>query len=66
MRPVSSRFFGGVGEEDLAGDGEGLGVLKTVEERLQELALDAHVAVEQDNDVVLGFAEACVGASTEA
>jgi hypothetical protein len=51
----------GIAEEDLAGDGEYLFVGEAGEEG-EEVRLDAHVAVEQDDDIVAGGAEAGVGA----
>src|SRR5579862_6018078 len=42
---------GGIAEENLAGDGEDGGVGEAIEERLQEAEIDAHVAVEEHDDV---------------
>ena len=56
----------GIAEENLAGDGEDLFVGEAGEEGGEEVRLDAHVAVEQDDDIVAGGAEAGVGAAAEA
>src|SRR5262245_61287538 len=53
-------------EKDLARDGEGVRVAKTGEEWSEEVALNAHVAVEQDDDVVLRGSNALVRAASEA
>ena len=66
MRPVSSRSFAGSLKKDLAGDGKHELVCEAVEQWLQEIRLDAHVAVEQHDDVVPGGAEAGVRAAAEA
>jgi len=55
-----------VAEEYLAGDGKDLVVGKAFEQRLEEVRLDAHVAVEENHDVVLRGAEAGVRAASEA
>ena len=58
--------LGRVAEEDLAGDGEDLGIGEAFQQRRQEIGGHAHVAVQQHDDVVLGGAEAGVGAAAEA
>src|SRR5208283_71828 len=39
-------------KEDLAGDGENLRIAEVHQQRLQEIRLDSHVAVEKDDNVV--------------
>ena len=58
--------LGRVAEEDLAGDGEDLGIAEAFQQRRQEIRRHAHVAVQQHHDVVLGGAEAGIGAAAEA
>lgn len=55
----------GIAEEDLAGDGEDFFVGEAGEEGGEEVRFDAHVAVEEDDDIVAGGAEAGVGAAAE-
>ena len=55
----------GVGEKDLAGDGESFFVAEPVEQRRKKIGLHAHVAIEQNDDIVLRGAEAGVGAASE-
>ena len=57
--------LGWIAEEDLAGDGEHPGVCERFQQRLEEIRLDAHIAIEQDDDVVLCGFEAGVGAAAE-
>ena len=58
--------LGRVAEEDLAGDGEDFGVVEALQQRRQKIGRHAHVAVQQHDDVVLGGAEAGIGAAAEA
>ena len=58
--------LGRVGEEDLAGDGEDLGIAEAFQQRRQKIRSHAHVAVQQDDDLVLRGAEAGIGAAAEA
>ena len=55
-----------VAEEDLAGDGEHRFVGEAGEQRREEIRLDAHVAVQQHDDIVLRGAESGVRAAAEA
>ena len=56
----------GIGEEDLAGDGEDFLVGEPVQQWCEKIALHSHVAVEQHDDVVPRGAEACVRSAAEA
>ena len=58
-------FFRRVGKEDLAGDGKDARVVEAFEQRGQEVRLDAHIGVQQYDDVVFGGQEAGIGAATE-
>ena len=66
VRPVSSRRLAGIAEKDLAGDGEDFVVGEAVEQRREEIGLDAHVAVQQHDDVVPRGAKAGVRSAAEA
>src|ERR1039457_2658305 len=55
-----------VAEEDLAGDGEDFAVAEAFQQGRQEIGSHAHVAIQQDDDIVPGGAEAGVGATAEA
>ncbi len=44
--------FGGIGEKDLAGDGENFFIGESVQKWLKEIPIDTHIAVEQNHDVV--------------
>ena len=59
-------FLYRVGEEDLAGDGKDARVVEAFQQGGQEVRLDAHVGVQQDDDIVFGGPEAGIGAATEA
>ena len=58
--------LGGIAEENLAGDGEDLGIAEALQQRRQEIGSHPHVAVQQHHDVVLRGAEAGIGAAAEA
>ena len=58
--------FGGVRKKNLAGDGEDFFVGETIEKGAEKIALDAHVAVEQDHDVVSGCANPAIRSAAEA
>ncbi len=55
-----------IAEENLAGDGEDLLVGKGLEQRDEEVRLDPHVVVQQDDDVVARRPDAGVRAAAEA
>ena len=57
--------LGRVGEEDLAGDGEHIGVVEAFQQRREEIGRHPHIAVQQDHDVVFRRAESGVGAAAE-
>ena len=58
--------LGGVGEKDLAGNGEDQRIAKAFEQRGQEVRRHPHIAVQQDHDVVGGGPESGIGAAAEA
>src|SRR5579871_4918405 len=64
-----SGFFAnliGIGKENLAGDRKHLCVSEAVEQGLEEIRFDAHVAIEQNDDIVAGGAEPSVRSTAEA
>ena len=56
----------GIGKEDLAGDGKDPFVRESIEQRLQEPGVDSHVAVQEDDYVILCSREARIGTAAEA
>ena len=54
-----------IAEEDLAGDGEDIGIAKPFEQRRQKIGRDAHVAVEQNDDGVRRGLEARIRTAAE-
>ncbi len=62
------RFFtqlARVGEEDLAGDRKHVFVGESIQQRLQEIAFHAHVAVEQNNHVIARMLKSGIRATAE-
>src|SRR6185312_9219208 len=55
----------GIGKKDLARNRKNQGVGKRLQQRRQKVAFHPHVAVQQDDDVVLGFPETEVRSSAE-
>ncbi len=55
-----------VREEDLAGDGEDLGIAEAFEQRSEKAGGHAHVVVEQHHDAVPGGANTRIGTTAEA
>src|SRR5262249_24191794 len=52
-------------EKNLARYGEDFLILESIEQRLKRTALDTHVAVQQHDDIVLGFAKSRVRSAAE-
>ena len=55
----------GIGKEDLAGDCEGFLILESGQQGTPEIPLHAHVAVQQNHDIVSGRAESGIRSSPE-
>jgi len=57
--------FGGVGEENLAGDREHLLIREALQQWLKEARLHAHVVVQKNHDLVPGLPEAGIRGASE-
>ncbi len=57
--------LGRVAEEDLAGDGEHIGVVEAFQQRREEIGRHPHIAIQQDHDFVFRRAESGVRSAAE-
>ncbi len=58
--------FIGIGEKDLARHGEDGRIGEAREQRREKIGLDAHIAIQEHDDVVSGGREAGVGTASKA